>query len=78
MISFDHDYLGLIMYMVGTSATAAVYVFRLATRVAVLEAGHNAMSDLLQEIRLDIKELVAALHGSDLIQRKRTSVKNKP
>jgi hypothetical protein len=78
VISFDHDILGVIMYMVATSATAAIYVFRLATRVAVLEAGHNAMSDLLQEIRLDIKELVAALHGSELLARHRTTAKKKP
>jgi len=72
-MSLDPSLVAIVLYMLGTSATAAVWVFRLATRVAVLEAGHDMMAHLLHEIKADIKELVNALHGSDpaIIRRKR-------
>jgi len=78
VLQVDDVMLGVILYTVSTSVAAAGWVARLGTRVAVLEAGHDAMSDLLQEIRMDIKELVAALHGSELITRPRTPTKKKP
>ena len=55
----------LVVYLIASTAGAVMWVGKLATRIAVLEAGHDAMADLLQEIKMDIKELVAALHGSD-------------
>ena len=74
----DGTTLGILGYTLSTSIGAAVWVAKLTTRVAVLEAGHDIMADLLQEIKMDIKELVNALHGSELLARQARVVKKKP
>jgi hypothetical protein len=69
----------LLLFILGGFGTAAVWISKLGTRVAVLEAGHDAMQDLLQEIKSDIKELVNALHGSDSVLVNTTRrIKKKP
>lgn len=80
MMQVDDVTLGIILYTVSTSLAAAGWVARLGTKVAVLEAGHDSMADLLNEIKSDIKELVNALHGSDsvLVSQTRRIRKPKP
>jgi hypothetical protein len=80
MMQVDDVTLGIILYTVSTSLAAAGWVARLGTKVAVLEAGHDQMADLLNEIKSDIKELVNALHGSDsvLVSQTRRIRKPKP
>jgi hypothetical protein len=55
----------LVIYLVASTAGAVMWVGKLATRIAVLEAGYDIVSDTLQEIKTDIKELVNALHGTE-------------
>lgn len=56
----------LAMALVAHTAGAVIYISKvkndLATRVAVLEAGHVLMNGDLREIKKDIKELLAWVH----------------
>lgn len=54
------------LMLVAHTAGAVIYISKikndLATRVAVLEAGHSLMTNDLHEIKQDIKELLAWIH----------------
>lgn len=51
----------MVAFIVVQSLGAARYISTLATRVAVLEAGHNAINEDLKEIKSDVKELLRAV-----------------
>jgi hypothetical protein len=79
LMQVDYNTFAMMAYMVTTSVAAAMWVGKLSTRVAVLEAGHDSMADLLNEIKADIKELVQALHGSDSVLVTQTKrIRKKP
>ena len=52
----------LITQTAGVTAYVAKIKNDLNTRVAVLEAGHNAMTEDLREIKSDVKELLREIH----------------
>jgi len=58
----------LIMAVVAHTAGAVAYISKvkndLVTRVAVLEAGHDIMTNDLREIKKDVKELLAWIHSN--------------
>ena len=61
-MNLDPAMMSIVFYMLTTSATAAIYVGKLATRVAVLEAGHDQVGDDLKEIKSDLKILLEAMY----------------
>ena len=59
-----HDFM-MIAYIVSSLLGAVMYIGRmraaLETRIAVLEAGHDAINEDLREIKQDVKELLRAV-----------------
>lgn len=51
----------MIGFILVQSLAAAKYISGLATRIAVLEAGHNTINEDLKEIKTDVKELLRAV-----------------
>jgi len=60
-MEIDYQTFMMIAWILATTVGVTVYIARLATRVAVLEAGHDAISEDLKEIRQDVKELLRAV-----------------
>ena len=48
----------MIAYAIVTTVGITLYISRLSTRVAVLEASHDSMTQDLKEIKHDVKELL--------------------
>ena len=51
----------MIAILLMQSLAVAKYVSGLATRIAVLEAGHDIINEALKEIKKDVKELLRAV-----------------
>jgi len=77
-MEIDPSLLTVVLYVVSTSVGAAIWVAKLSTRVAVLEAAHSSMADMLKEIKNDVKELVNALHESVLNRNNKPARNKKP
>lgn len=57
-MTIDYQTFMMIAYAIVTTVTVVLYVSRLSTRVAVLEASHDSMTQDLKEIKHDVKELL--------------------
>lgn len=51
----------MIGFILVQSLAAAKYISGLATRIAILEAGHDTINEALKEIKTDVKELLRAV-----------------
>lgn len=57
-MEIDYNIIMAVGYAIATSVAITVYIARLSTRVAVLEASHDTMTQDLKEIKHDVKELL--------------------
>ncbi len=60
-MEIDYQTFMMIAYMLSVTVGITIYVSKLSTRVAVLEANHGQMADDLKEIKTDVKELLRTM-----------------
>ena len=60
-MEIDYQTLMMVTYMLSATVGITVYISKLSTRVAVLEANQGQMADDLKEIKTDVKELLRTM-----------------
>jgi hypothetical protein len=62
-MEIDYQTFMMVAYMITATVGITIYIARVGTRVAVLEANQGQMAEDLKEIKTDVKELLRQVHS---------------
>lgn len=62
-MEIDYQTFMMVAYMITATVGITIYIAKLSTRVAVLEANQGQMAEDLKEIKTDVKELLRQVHS---------------